>query len=63
MKETAKVWRPKLSFMVTRPQEEKGFPSAPDKSGPDVAADDQCGKTETAASTRIAVVISKPGER
>jgi hypothetical protein len=49
-----KVWRPKVSFLVTFPHAEIGLPSAPDKSGPEVAVVDLCGKTETAApvSTR-----------
>jgi hypothetical protein len=54
MKETMKVWRPKLSFLVTLPQAEIGLPSAPAKRKPEVAAEDLCGNTETAApvSTR-----------
>jgi hypothetical protein len=54
MKDTMKVWRPKLSFLVILPQAEIGLPSAPAKRGPEVAAEDLCGKTETAApvSTR-----------
>ncbi len=54
MKETTKVWRPKLSFLVTFPLEEIGFPSAPDKSGPEVVAEDLCGKTETRRRQEIA---------
>jgi hypothetical protein len=38
--ETMKVWRPKVSFLVTLPHAEIGLPSAPDKSGPEVAAAD-----------------------
>jgi hypothetical protein len=38
--ETMKVWRPKVSFLVTLPHAEMGLPSAPDKSGPEVAAVD-----------------------
>ncbi len=49
MKETMKVWRPKLSFLVTFPHAEMGLPSAPAKRGPEVAAEDLCGNTETAA--------------
>ena len=43
-----------MSFLVTFPQAEIGLPSAPAKRGPEVAAEDLCGKTETAApvSTR-----------
>ena len=54
MKDTMKVWRPKLSFLVTFPQAEIGLPSAPTKRGPEVEAEDLCGNTETAApvSTR-----------
>ena len=54
MKETMKVCRPKLSFLVTFPQAKIGLPSAPAKRGPEVAAEDLCGKTETTApvSTR-----------
>jgi len=54
MNETMKVWRPKLSFLVTFPQAEIGLPSAPTKRGPEVEAEDLCGNTETAApvSTR-----------
>jgi hypothetical protein len=54
MNETMNVWRPKVSFLVTFPHAEKGLPFAPDKSGPEVAVVDLCGKTETAApvSTR-----------
>jgi hypothetical protein len=54
MNETMNVWRPKVSFLVTFPHAEMGLPSAPDKSGPEVAAEDLCGKTDTAApvSTR-----------
>jgi hypothetical protein len=40
MNETMKVWRPKLSILVTFPQADIGFPSAPDKRGPEVAAAD-----------------------
>ena len=40
MKDTMKVWRPKLSFLVTFPQAEIGLPSAPVKRGPEVAAED-----------------------
>jgi hypothetical protein len=40
MKEKMKVWRPKLSFLVTFPQAEIGLPSAPAKRGPEVAAED-----------------------
>jgi hypothetical protein len=40
MKDTMKVWRPKLSFLVTLPQAEIGLPSAPVKRGPEVAAED-----------------------
>ncbi len=38
--ETTKVWRPKLSFLVTFPQAESGLPSAPDNIGPEEAAAD-----------------------
>jgi hypothetical protein len=44
-----KVWRPKVSFLVTFPHDEMGLTSAPEKSGPEVAVVDLCGKTETAA--------------
>ena len=61
MKETMKVWRPKLSFLVTFPQAEMGLPSAPARRGPEVAADDLCGNTETAApvSTRNCCLETK----
>ncbi len=50
MKETMNVWRPKVSFLVTFPQAEIGLPSAPAKRGPEVAAEDLCGNTETAGA-------------
>ena len=61
MKETMKVWRPKLSFLVTLPQAEIGLTSAPAKRGPEVAAEDLCGNTETAApvSTRNCCLVTE----
>jgi hypothetical protein len=40
MNKTIKVWRPKLSFLVTLPKDEMGLPSAPVNRGPEVASAD-----------------------
>jgi hypothetical protein len=55
-----KVWIPKVSFLVTLPHAEMGLPSAPDKSGPEVAAETCVEKLIRRHLCRQEIVVWKP---